>query len=471
VLSTTKTLKLTVAIIDNPWVISNSIYNSTSESYLQKLISYTARGHDYDTLYNTQSSSSKQVTILLPMYSKESLSKLDTITAWTLDIDFRISIICSSQLKPQIDDRLADGTNIKVTVIDRSTITTSTSSSTFALGTAGASIWLQMLDPNTIETDYVYVMDESTPLTQWTLNELPYLFNANQHNDYKDALIGTRALVLSPNGVMDNYCLPIASELPNDISQPADMLLGAYLLKTSWLPYIMTDLSLESLKLPLGHYLSLNLQHQLNIPTIVVPSALENQHTNINKHLCEQIIERWINDNEWRERVAKNRFPTVLQYRRLTQQGALAVAQGAKQVISLYPLICRFKNYPVHLVLMGSDINGETVQHALEETNCHGNVQVHDFTHMREHHEDADIGRLVSVVQPRIMIQIKPTDASGLPMYYALQTMAKMHQIIEIGLPEKEIVHALWIPDLSLEALTSKALLCIVIIHLILTLS
>lgn len=459
-------------IIDNPWVISNSIYNSTSESHLQKVISYTAQGHDYDTLYNTQSSSTKKVTVLLPVYSKESLSKLETVVAWTLDIDFRISIICSSQLKPQIDERLADETNIKVTVIDRSTVTTSVSSGTFALGTAGASIWLQMLDPSTIETDYIYVMDESTPLTQWTLNELPYLFNANQHIDYKDAFIGTRALVLSPNGGMDNYCLPTAPELPNDISQPADMLLGAYLLKTTWLPYIMTDLSLESLKLPLGHYLSLNLQHQLKIPTIVVPSAPENQQTNINKHICEQIKERWINDNEWRELVAKNRFPTVLQYRRLTQQGALVVAQGAKQVISLYPLICRFKNYPVHLVLMGNDINGETVQHALEETNCQDNVQIHDFTHMREHYEDADVGRLVGVVQPRIMIQVKPIDASGIPTYYALQTMAKMHQVTEIGLPEKEIVHALWIPDLSLEALSRNVFIynCIIIlIHRILT--
>jgi hypothetical protein len=459
-----------IETIDNPWVISNSIYNSTSESYLQKLISYTARGHDYDTLYNTQSSSEKKVTILLPMYSKESLTKLDIIAAWSLDIDTHISIICSSQLKPQIDERLADGTAIKVTVIDRSTIATSASSNTFALGTAGASIWLQMLDPNVIDTEYIYVMDENTPLTQWTLNELPYLFNANQHNDYKDAFIGTRALVLSPNGGMDNYCLPIAPELPNDISQPADMLLGAYLLKTSWLPYIMTDLSLESLKLPLGHYLSLNLKHQLNIPTIVVPSAIENQHTNINRYLCENIKERWINDNEWREHVSKNRFPTVLQYRRLTQQGALVVAQGAKEVISLYPLICRFKNYPVHLVLMGSDITGKKVQSALEETNCQDDVQVHDFTQMREHHEDADIGKLVSVIKPRIMIQIKPTETSGLPMYYALQTMAKMHQITEIGLPEKEIVHALWIPDLSLEALSSKVfVLHFIMIHFILT--
>jgi hypothetical protein len=59
------------------------------------------------------------------------------------------------------------------------------------------------------------------------------------------------------------------------------------------------------------------------------------------------------------------------------------------------------------------------------------------------------------------MIQVKSSGA----MYYALQAMAKAHQMTEIGLPEQEIVHALWIPDLSLDALTRKSLLAAALSH------
>lgn len=422
---------------------------------MQRLTSYTTEGHDYDTLYNTKSSvqADQSVTIILPIYSKDSLSKLDTISSWTADVNFQISVICSSQLKAQVDEKL-ENQQIKIIVIDRSTITTSASSSTFALGTAGASIWLQLLNQNDIETDYVYVMDESTPLTTSSLAELDYLFRVNQLDDYKNAFIGTRALVLAPNQetATENFCLPISSQLPNDISQPADMLLGAWLLNKSWLPYIMADMSLDALKLPLGYYLSLNLNNHLNIPTIALPLPPDVQQTNSNKQLCEKIQEQWFSNVEWKGLVAKNRFPTALQYRFLSESGVLIVANGAKQLISLYPLVCRFKNYPAHLAIVGNDINGETVKNALLETNCHSNVRIHDFSSMREHTEDASIGMLVKAIQPQIMIQIKSNGA----MYYALQAMANAHQITEIGLPEKEIVHVLWIPDLSLHALKCK---------------
>jgi hypothetical protein len=90
----------------------------------------------------------------------------------------------------------------------------------------------------------------------------------------------------------------------------------------------------------------------------------------------------------------------------------------------------------------------------LKETNCDGNVKIHDFSSMKEHHEDIGLSKLVKVVQPRILIQIKPSKLT--PMYYAIQSVAKIHRITEIGLPQEDIVHALWIPDLSLDALQCK---------------
>lgn len=434
---------ISINLESNPWVISNSIY-SKSEGYLEQLRSYTTAGHSYEALLTSGTHKRGQsVTVLLPIYSKESLSKLDAVLGWTEDIALQISIICASQFKPMIDEKIKDASDIKATVVDRST-----HANAFAPGTAGASIWLQVLNIDDIKTEYVYIMDETIVPSPYSLKELEYLFYVNQLEDYKNALIGTRGFVLSE----ENYCLPIDTSLPVDKAQPADMLMGAWLLHKSWLPFVMTDLAFESLSLPLGHYISLNLDQQLNIPTIVLPIYAEDRVTNSNKQLCEQAQAEWSTNVVWRDLISKNRYPTVLQYRSLTEHGAMVVAQGYKQLIALHPLLCRFKQYPVHLVILG-DLNMKSVQHALKETNCNG-VQIHDFTAMKDRHEDTSIGRLVKVIQPRVLIQIKQEAT----MYHAIKTIAKMYQVTEIGLPEKEIVHALWIPDLSLDALQCKSL-------------
>lgn len=448
-------------------MISNSLYNSTNKEYLEHLKSYTTEGHDHNSLISSALpieastlESKKSLTLILPIYSKDSLSKLDVALAWTTStnaIDLKVTIICPSQYKQQIDERLVNTSHFKVKVIDRSTLsTTSISSSTYSPGTAGAAIWLKVLRPQDIETDYLYVMDEQLAPSPYALKELEYLFKVNQLDDYKNALIGTKALVFSPIEGQENFCLPIDSRLPVDKAQPVDMLLGAWLLHKSWLTYIMMDRSVESLNLPLGYYLSLNLHQQLNMPTILLPVALEDQMTNVNRQYCEQVQQEWTVNTPWRQMIAKNRFPTALQYRELKEHGALVVAQGAEQIVSLHPLLCRFKNYPVHLAVLGNNVNKEVVQSALKQTNCDGNVMLHDFSNMKERQEDLSLGRLVEVIKPRILIQIKPAEPKLSPMYYAIQSVANTHQITQIALPEKDIVHALWIPDLSLDALQRK---------------
>lgn len=414
-------------------------------------------GDSFEKLTSSESFSdpTPEVTILLPIYSKESLSKLDIVKAWKSDITFQITIVCSSQYKTQIDERIINTNHIEVIIVDRATLpSTSTSSNTFSPGTAGASVWLQHIHPSNIKTNYVYVMDEKVPPSPYSLKELEYTVRVQGLDAYKNALIGTRALVLSPDVEQANFCLPVDTTLPVDKAQPADMILGGWLLRKSWLPSIMTDMSLDSLHLPLGYYLSVNLNQQLDIPTILIPVPEEGQLTNSNKLACEKITEEWNTNLYWKSLIEKNRFPTVLKYRTLNEQSVLMVAQGSKQLISLYPLLCRFKTYPVHLAIVGDDLSKESVQHALKETNCDGNVQLHDFTAMKEYREDTSIGRLAKVIKPCILIQIKPSNLT--PMYYAMQLLAKAYGMTEIALPEKDIVHALWIPDLSLDALQRK---------------
>ena len=131
----------------NPWILKNSIFNSTSSSFLEKLTSYTIEGHNYDTLFNTQPETvqKNQVTIVVPIYTKEALSKLDIVAAWTAtEVAFQVLIACPSQFKAQIEERL-DTSKFDIVAIDRAAITTSATSSAFAEGTAGAAIWLEEL--------------------------------------------------------------------------------------------------------------------------------------------------------------------------------------------------------------------------------------------------------------------------------------------------------------------------------------
>lgn len=432
----------------NPWVIPST---DNKKNFLEQLTAYAIQGDSYNDLYSMDVQLlPTELTLVIPVYGKDALLNLNDLEALTLPIPFNIHIVCSSKLKPQIEDKIGSD-DIKISVIDRSTTSTE-SRSNFAPGTAGASVWLQLLDE--IDTDYVYLLDENAPVIN--VDEIAYLLQVRQQNKaYSGAFAGTRALVLAPNQdtAIENFCLPITSKLPNQISQPADMLLGGWLLEKAWYSYVKKDISLDSLRLPLGYYLSLNLNQQLNVPTVYLPP--NKQQTSYNKQLCEQVQSVWIKSKSWRSITQKNRFVTALQHRD-KKQSVMITVDGSKQFISLYPLLCRFKQYPVHLMLLGSDIDGETIKHALEETNCHHYIQVHDFTLMKEHNEDSSINQLVTVIQPKIMIQIKPADYEDSSVYHLIQTIAKVHQITEINLPENEIVHALWIPDLSLEALTSK---------------
>ena len=434
-------------------MISKSIHDKPKAGFLDKLTAYTIEGDTIENLASTSIIDSEQaVTIILPIYSKASLSKLDVVKAWTSSLALSISIVCSSQFKTQIDEKVSNTNHITVTVVDRSApLTVSAASNTFLPGTAGASVWLQQINLNDIKTDYVYVMDEKIVPSPYSLKELEHVYQVSQLENYKNGLIGTRALVISPFEEQANFCLPVDTQLPVDKAQPVDMLLGAWLLHKSWLSSIMTDTSLEALNLPLGYYLSVNLRQQLNVPTVMIPVLDEDRSTNSNKLVCEKINEEWNTNMDWRSLISKNRYPTVLHYRNMKEHGAMMVARGSKQLVALYPLLCRFKTYPVHLAFMGSDLSYESVHHTLKETDCLGNVQLHDFSSMKERREDTGLGYLVEVIQPIVLIHIKPTDLT--PMYYATQSVAKAQQMTEIALPEKEVVHALWIPDLSLDAL------------------
>ncbi|KAI9481525.1 MAG: hypothetical protein EXX96DRAFT_480032 [Benjaminiella poitrasii] len=167
------------------------------------------------------------------------------------------------------------------------------------------------------------------------------------------------------------------------------------------------------------------------------------------------MVESWKKNSVWRSRLESHQFPTALEHRFLNRPSAFVVADGARQLISLYPLLCRFKQVPVHLILLGDDLDRDRVRRVLTETGCEATVEVHDFTTVKERPVDKAIGHLLKLVRPRVMIQVRPLDGLVTPLSYALQMLAETFGVTDISLPEKEIVHVLWIPDLSLDALTN----------------
>ncbi|EIE88405.1 hypothetical protein G6F46_008071 [Rhizopus delemar] len=122
--------------------------------------------------------------------------------------------------------------------------------------------------------------------------------------------------------------------------------------------------------------------------------------------------------------------------------------QSTSQFISYYPLLCRFKHYPLHLVLLTRDgLNQQKVQRVFTESACEhaDNVILHDLTNILDPLEQLDA--LFSDIQTKVLLQ------SDTPVHPTLKALIDKHQITHIALPEKEIIHALWIPDLSIGAL------------------
>ncbi|KAI9250771.1 hypothetical protein BY458DRAFT_524269 [Sporodiniella umbellata] len=120
-----------------------------------------------------------------------------------------------------------------------------------------------------------------------------------------------------------------------------------------------------------------------------------------------------------------------------TQASVTIAVTSATQLISFYPLLCRFRQYPVNVVLLGQDLQVERTQEVLAQTNC---------THLNQ-----------------VRLQRKEQWADVLKTTEILIRIDEAHPILDkvrpsletIRLPSKEIVHSLWIPDLSVQALKS----------------
>ncbi|KAI8364368.1 uncharacterized protein BYT42DRAFT_506352 [Radiomyces spectabilis] len=130
------------------------------------------------------------------------------------------------------------------------------------------------------------------------------------------------------------------------------------------------------------------------------------------------------------------------------------IVDGHEQASALHPLICRF-NQTVHVMVTGVNrgLSGTVLEKTFRQTKCGAIVhdmqlQATDDLTMSAAVIDS-VSRLMLVLRPRILIYLQ----DDRPLTRALEVMAHDQQVVAIGLPSKDIRHALWIADLSLDAL------------------
>ncbi|KAL4209898.1 hypothetical protein CU097_004870 [Rhizopus azygosporus] len=133
-------------------------------------------------------------------------------------------------------------------------------------------------------------------------------------------------------------------------------------------------------------------------------------------------------------------------YSNLEQSSLLVTIQNRHQFISFHPLLCRFQHYPVHLVLLpNGDLSQQKAQDVLSATNCQhvDNIVIHDLTTKTEE----ALFELIKTERTKVVIR------SSASRDHLLEAFVDKHEITMITLPEQDINHALWIPDLSIDSL------------------
>lgn len=293
---------------------------------------------------------------------------------------------------------------------------------------AGQSSWLQAIR-GMIEGggDWIWVIDTGAlPGPHY----LRYVYDLMQTDEYKDALLGMHGCH--------------HRQVPNDRALVVDALQGAWLFRKSWLSHL-TKPPLDALSAPIGHYVSNALLYYANIPSILLPT-----HPNTDYHLTLP---------DYSDCPATT-TALIQQQQQQRSSSVLFIVDGPDQAVVLHPLFCRFNSnrVVVHVAVTGKQrgLAGTTLANALAQINCQ-QVRVHDLDAIQTTAASlADLGvmRLLQALQPAVVFHVREQQQQ--PMFQVLDTLIKIQGLTAIGLPAEDVSHALWIADLSLDALKRK---------------
>ncbi|KAF7726440.1 hypothetical protein EC973_008774 [Apophysomyces ossiformis] len=432
---------------EGTWSLPRSTY--PNHSFLRSLQTYTVEGHNESALaaLNATYSDHPNITAIIVITQKKHIRpQLEAVLAQTLR-PTTIWLVCPSRLRStslhhsqQLDNE------IKVIPVDQP------SNSIYKLGSAGQASWLHLVQ--NVKTDWIWVIDSGTRPEP---RHLEYIYRLMQTETYSQALLGTHASLLPANLNNDNQsnilCLPEVFGILPKITQPVDMIHGAWFLRRSWLPALGTDMKSDALGSPIAYYVSQSLLHHAAIPSIVLPPlAIGNRLTLENK--CGDIANAFHNNSDWKSVRSARTNPTALDQRQMTvlePKTVLIFVDGPEQAVAFHPLLCRFR-YIVHVVVTGQQrgLSGKTVEDVLNQTNCK-DVVIHDLDMT-----DSDdwvaaptlatrLAQITQTIQPRVIMQIQGNKAA---LDGVVKTVAQAHGVVTINLPAEDLQHVLWIADL-----------------------
>lgn len=355
--------------------------------------------------------------------------------------------------------------------------------------------WIKRLQQTS--TSWVWLVDMEKDLSHIKAvpnNAMAYLYLSAHLPDYHDTLLGMNAVLLPANVNKDSrndglqqpefVCLP-SVELPA-LSQPADLLLGAWLIKKSWLSTLTLELihRTPQSSLPLPYFISYSLRYRLQIPTIALPppSLSPSSH-------CTSIRKAYLNNEAWTRQQGLHTAPSALDFRQISvsrhrnrndehQTSIMYFVNGPEQAYSLYPLLCRPHRHPLHIVVTGEQhgLSGTTLRQAMENrSDCLGlrTVIMHDLDLPGYINNNEDyvtsramdgIRQLDHVLRPGVLLHVSSASSSlhrALSLAYSMsssfQNSNAYNGLTLINLPMDQVRHALWIADLPLKSLQRKS--------------
>ncbi|KAI9318525.1 hypothetical protein BX666DRAFT_2025975 [Dichotomocladium elegans] len=433
------------------WSLDGWVKNQTPSPFLQGLQSYTTMGHRLEELPSLFPPHQGTITAMIHITIRDAVKpQLAALTSQTQRID-EIVIVCPTFLKGTVEKNVQKYTEQPSAYVFRIITTDPPQYSPGSVGSAG---WLQVLP--TIESDWVWVVDEGViPGKRY----LEYMTGMMHTGEYQNALLGTNGVLLpanvNPDPAFNILCLPEAmlKEVIPSVTQPVDMIQGAWLFRRQWLPFLTTDADL--LNAPLAYHISQNLLYHASVPSIALPPhpSPDYQLENVK---CAS-IQKETDQPAWKDIFDRRVWPTSLDRRQRTfmeQDAVLFSVDGPEQAIALYPLICRYETL-VHVVVTGADrgLSGQGFKKALAASSCSNAplVVVHDLNVPPKDELSAassiamGISHIAAVLQPSALIHLR----QDRPLYHVVDALIGARGITTIGLPPGEVRHALWIRDLE----------------------
>ncbi|KAI8065705.1 hypothetical protein BC940DRAFT_326768 [Gongronella butleri] len=132
------------------------------------------------------------------------------------------------------------------------------------------------------------------------------------------------------------------------------------------------------------------------------------------------------------------------------------LVENAHQAQTLVPLLCRPQQHMIHVLVAGSQgMSGSALQRTLmgiDTLSCLGRdwITVHDLDAHDANTFATHMMQIIDILRPHVVLHVSPPESS---LDQLLATIAPKQPWTLIAMPQDQVRHALWLPDLPLQAL------------------